>query len=95
MSAGKVVHPPGDGVLPGFPLARRVRSKTMFPGGLRRRWRDPDGMIYEWDYRHGPVELYDSRGVHRGEFDPFTGRRLGAPISGRTVEPQQWQCFIG
>jgi hypothetical protein len=21
----------------------------MFSGGLRRRWRDPDGMIHEWE----------------------------------------------
>jgi hypothetical protein len=59
----------------------------MFPGGLRRRWRDPDGMIYEWDYQHGTVEVYDRRGFHRGEFNPFTGERLGSPIPGRTVEP--------
>jgi hypothetical protein len=30
----------------------------MFPGGLRRRWRDPDGMIHEWDYRHGMAMAY-------------------------------------
>ncbi|MGH7065364.1 MAG: colicin E3/pyocin S6 family cytotoxin [Stellaceae bacterium] len=70
----------GDGVLPGFPSARRMRGKAMVPGGLRRRWRDPDGIIYEWDYRHGTVELYEPRGVHRGELDPFTGRQLGPPI---------------
>ncbi len=33
----------------------------MFSGGLRRRWRDPDGVIYEWDYQHGTVEVYDAR----------------------------------
>jgi hypothetical protein len=26
-------------------LARRVKGKTMFAGGLRRRWRDPDGVL--------------------------------------------------
>jgi len=59
----------------------------MFAGGLRRRWRDPDGMIYEWDYQHGTVEVCDSRGFHRGEFDPFTGEQTGLPVPGRTVEP--------
>jgi len=59
----------------------------MFAGGLRRRWRDPNGMIYEWDYRHGTVEVYDACGSHRGEFDLFTGERLRPPVPGRTVEP--------
>ncbi len=44
-------------------------------------------MIYEWDYQRGTVEVYDARGSHRGEFDPFSGERLGSPIPGRTVEP--------
>jgi hypothetical protein len=87
MRTGRVIQPPNNSILPAYPRARRVRGKTMFSGGLRRRWRDPDGMIYEWDYRHGTVELYDARGVHRGEFDPVTGRRLGPPVPGRTVEP--------
>jgi hypothetical protein len=59
----------------------------MFPGGLWRRWRDPDGNIYEWDYQHGRVEAYDRRGSHREEFNPFTGEQIGSPTPGRTVEP--------
>jgi len=62
-------------------------EQTAFSGGLRRRWRDPDGAIYEWDYQHGTVEVYDRRGFHRGEFNPSTGERLGSPIPRRTVEP--------
>jgi hypothetical protein len=30
---------------------------------MRARWKDEDGAIYEWDYAHGTVERYDSRGV--------------------------------
>jgi hypothetical protein len=82
-----VVHPPADDRLPGFPGAVRVRSKTSFAGGLRRRWKEPDGTIYEWDYQHGNVEVYDARGHHRGEFNPMTGSRIGRPDPRRIVEP--------
>jgi hypothetical protein len=47
-------------VLPAFPSARKVRGKTWFAGGLRRRWRTADGLILEWDYQHGTVEAYDA-----------------------------------
>jgi hypothetical protein len=82
-----VRHPPADNVLRAFPRARRVRGKTPFASGIRRRWRDPDGTIYEWDYQHGTVEVYDRRGFHLGEFDPETGAQLSPAISGRIVEP--------
>jgi hypothetical protein len=74
--------------LPAFPRARRVKGKTRFAGGIRRRWKAPDGTIYEWDYRHGAVEVYDARGRnHRGDFDPMTGRQIGPAQPDRTVEP--------
>jgi hypothetical protein len=34
--------------LPGFPDAKRAKAKTPRPGGLRKRWKDRDGTIYEW-----------------------------------------------
>jgi hypothetical protein len=86
-TAAMVVRPPGDNILPGFPRARKVQGKTWFSGGIRRRWRDPDGRIYEWDYQHGAVEVYDRRGRHLGQFDPATGMQNGPAIPGRTVEP--------
>jgi YD repeat-containing protein len=81
------VPPPSD--LAAFPDATRVSSKTPVGGGrgLRRRWKDLDGKIYEWDYQHGRVELYDKRGRHLGEFDPQTGERTGGADAGRRVEP--------
>ena len=46
-------HVPPD-VLKGFPDAEVVAPKTPLAGGkLRKRWRDPAGKIYEWDYLHG------------------------------------------
>jgi hypothetical protein len=77
--------PPG--LLPGFPDARPARLKTPFPGGLRKRWKDPDGRIYEWDYQHGDVEVYDKRGRHLGQFDHETGERQKDADSTMDVEP--------
>lgn len=74
--------------LKGFPGANRVTPKTARPGGgLRARWRGPDGMIYEWDYQHGAVEVYDRNGKHLGQYDPVTGQRTGRAVPRRTVEP--------
>jgi hypothetical protein len=52
----------------------RVRPKTPVKGGggLRKRWKDAEGNIYEWDSQHGRLEKYDKRGRHLGEFDPDT-----------------------
>ena len=56
-------------------------------GGLRKRWRDPSGRIYEWDYRHGTVEVYNRRGRHIGEFDPYSAEQLEGPNPDYEVEP--------
>ncbi|MEA2736910.1 MAG: hypothetical protein QOH05_217 [Acetobacteraceae bacterium] len=74
--------------LPGFPDARRVRGKTTVPGGgVRQRWKGRSGTIYEWDYLHGRVEMYDRRGRHLGEFDPDTGARTKPPNPNYQVDP--------
>jgi hypothetical protein len=73
------VPPPED--LEGFPRARRADPK-----GRRRRWKDDEGRIFEWDYQHGTVEMYDRRGRHLGEFDPDTGRILKGPDPARRIE---------
>ena len=59
-----------------FPHLKRVKEKTPISGGggkKRRRWKDQDGNIYEWDSLHGRVEKYNARGKHLGEYDPDTG----------------------
>jgi hypothetical protein len=48
--------PPPKLPVEGFPDLRPVRPKTQFPGGLRRRWKDPAGRIYEWDYPEYTIE---------------------------------------
>jgi RHS repeat-associated protein len=74
---------------PGIPGLHRAPPKTPVQGGggLRRRWKDNDGNIYEWDSQHGTVEKYDRRGRHVGEFDPDTGEQIGPAVPGRRVEP--------
>jgi len=70
---------PPPAVLEAFPNARRARSKNG-----RKRWIDSKGKIYEWDYQHGDVEVYDKTGKkHEGSFDSKTGERTGEPVSGR------------
>jgi hypothetical protein len=56
-------------------------------GGRRNRSRDPSGRIYEWDYQHGTVEVYNRRGEHVGEFDPSTAEQLKGPNPDYEVEP--------
>jgi hypothetical protein len=76
--------------LPAFPDAIPVKPKTPVQGGggLRPRWRDSKGRIYEWDKRHGTVEVYVRTGKrHLGEFDPESGRRLAPADPRRRIEP--------
>ena len=78
--------PPAD--LPAFPDAKRARRKTRFGGGLRARWKDSEGQIFEWDYKKGTVERYDRTGQrHLGDFDPANGERVSRPSKRRKVEP--------
>ncbi len=74
--------------LDAFPDAKRDTSKTSVQGGggLRKRWKDKKGDIYEWDSQHGKVEKYGKRGKHKGEFDPKTGRQTKPAVKGRRVE---------
>ncbi|WBG66892.1 hypothetical protein ELR50_03455 [Pseudomonas citronellolis] len=56
-------------------------------GGKRKRWKDDEGYIYEWDSAHGAVEKYDRRGRHLGEFNPVTGEKNKDADPVRRVEP--------
>jgi hypothetical protein len=72
-----------------FPEATKAIPKTSVQGGggLRKRWKEQNGTIYEWDYAHGTVEKYDARGHHQGEFDPDSGKQLKPASPSRRVEP--------
>ncbi len=60
----------------------RVKSK-----GSRKRWVDSKGRIYEWDSRHGELEVYDKQGRHIGVRDPRTGDWTKPRVPGRRIEP--------
>jgi len=82
---------PAPSSLPGFPDAMRVKPKTPVQGGggLRKRWKRPNGCICEWDSQHGEVEMYNKRGKHMGAFDPNTCEAIPGKVADptRTVEP--------
>ena len=80
---------PAPRVIRGIPGLQPARPKTPVQGGggLRRRWNDLDGNIYEWDSRHGAIEKYDRGGDHLGEFDPETGVQLKPANRVYKVEP--------
>jgi hypothetical protein len=82
-------YTPAPANISGIPGLRRARPKTPVQGGggLRRRWVDQDGNIYEWDSQHGTLERYDRRGRHQGEYDPTTGNQTKPPDASRRVEP--------
>ncbi|CAI8854790.1 Toxin [Pseudomonas sp. IT-P12] len=63
--------------LPAFSDAIRVKTK-----GNRKRW-ESKKRIYEWDYEHGAVEVYNWAGDHLGEFDATTGKQTGEAKPGR------------
>jgi hypothetical protein len=81
--------PPKSGQLPGLPDASPVSRKTPVQGGggLRPRWKDPKGNIYEWDSQHGEVEGYNPRGIHQGAFDPISGAKIKEADPTRRIEP--------
>lgn len=82
-------YPTPKGVLPAFPDLVRGRSKTPVQGGggLRPRWNDRKGNIYEWDRQHGALEKYNPRGKHLGEFNHITGEQTKKADKTREVEP--------
>jgi hypothetical protein len=82
-------YKPAPSKVPGIPGLRRARPKTPVQGGggLRKRWTDRDGNIYEWDSQHGALEKYDGNGKHLGEYDPQTGQQTKPADPTRRVDP--------
>ncbi|MFE0028135.1 colicin E3/pyocin S6 family cytotoxin [Amycolatopsis sp. NPDC059021] len=81
--------PPPKGPPPGVKGATIADRKTSVQGGggLRKRWKDDKGNIYEWDSRHGEWEMYNKRGKHQGVLDSNTGEQIKGPDPSRSVEP--------
>ena len=74
--------------LKGFPGLTKDRRKTpnQGGGGLRKRWKDEKGNIYEWDSRHGALEKYDKQGWHLGQFDYITGKQTKPADKTRRIQ---------
>ena len=81
-------YKPAPKTIPGIPGLKLSKRKTPVQGGggLRKRWKDDKGNIYEWDSENGAVEKYNKRGKHLGEFNPATGKRTKSAKPGRKVE---------
>ncbi|MGO2712103.1 MAG: colicin E3/pyocin S6 family cytotoxin [Pseudomonas helleri] len=58
------------------------------PSGFRPNF-DTDTVrrsIFERDFQHGAVEIYDKQGKHLGEFDADTGEQRKPAKNGRTTQ---------
>ena len=42
--------------------------------------------MFEWDSRHGHVEVYNHLGYHLGIADALSGKLIGAPVAGRRID---------
>ena len=88
--AGHSYHkPPTTEQITAFPDLKKVKDKNPVQGGggLRKRWTDAKGKrIYEWDSRHGELEMYQSDGAHLGAFDPYTGEQREGPRKERSIK---------
>ena len=56
-------HCPAPNRLPAFPNAVRMNRDDD-----RIRWRDPAGVIYEWDSQDGALQMFGAHGWHLGEY---------------------------
>lgn len=74
--------------LTAFPdaILKKSKGNVQGGGGKRTRWKDGKGRIFEWDFQHGKVEVYNKQGKHLGEFDADTGAQTKAANPGRRVE---------
>ena len=51
----------------------------------RIRWRDPAGVIYEWDSQDGALQMFGAHGWHLGEYDHIHGSNLKLAEPGRKL----------
>ncbi|MFP6832569.1 MAG: S-type pyocin domain-containing protein [Pseudomonas sp.] len=88
--AGHSYHqPPSTEQITAFPDLKKGKDKNPVQGGggLRKRWTDAKGKrIYEWDSRHGELEMYRSDGTHLEAFDPYTGEQREGPLKERSIK---------
>ena len=52
-----------------------------------RRWRSPDGEdLLTWDSLHGEIEVYNTRGEHRGTKHAVSGVWVKDAVRGRRLD---------
>lgn len=69
------------------PDASFLHKHERIRGRPNPRWRSLDGQrLFEWDARHGHVEVYNYRGYHLGIADALSGKLIGAPVAGRRID---------
>jgi hypothetical protein len=70
-----------------YPDLKRVKGKQPVQGGggMRKRWVDNEGNIWEDDRKSQTLEKYNPKGKHLGEYDPDDRRQVGGPVKGRTT----------
>jgi hypothetical protein len=59
---------------------KRYRGKIRYSGEGR------DRLYYEWDKRHGEIEVYNSRGEHIYVIEPMRGRQIKDYVPGRRID---------
>ena len=75
-----------------------MSSKQLLKSSDSRIWKDfkphqgkvkrneKGDRFYQWDYTHGDIEEYNSRGEHLGCISGTTGERTKPAVKGRTID---------
>ena len=76
---------------PGTPMTKAtspVWQEAQSAGGATRTNGETGRKMeyYQWDYTHRDIEVYNSRGVHKGSMDPVTGETTKPAEPGRVLE---------
>ncbi len=88
-TAGRAVYHSGAGmVVKATPASSSVWSRfKAYRGKFRTNGKSgKERRYYRWDYTHGDIEVFDSRGKHIGSADPHTGSICKPRVNGRTME---------
>ena len=57
-----------------------------YKGKTKTKGKGKSKEYYEWDHKHGDIEVYDSKGGHKGSMDPNTGKLYKPPVKGRNIK---------
>ncbi len=54
--------------------------------GYSGRTKTDGDRYYEWDFTHGDIEVYNSRGEHLGSMHAVSGEMIKPAVRGRTID---------